>query len=68
MPISKNRENKRKTTRGVMEKLVKRLKTGCFYSRKGKKLSKCENTCRPFPMPLSPYSRDARFAVPKNEN
>jgi hypothetical protein len=30
MPILKNRENKQKTTRVIMEQLVKRLKTGLF--------------------------------------
>jgi hypothetical protein len=32
MPLLKNRENKRKTTRGIMEQPVNRLKTACFNS------------------------------------
>jgi hypothetical protein len=49
MPIPKNPENKRKTTRGIMEKLVKRLKTGCFNSnliRKGRQIGKKKTQCR----------------------
>jgi hypothetical protein len=34
-PIYKNRKNKRKTSWGVREKLVNRLKTGPFYSKSG---------------------------------